>query len=204
MARLRRAIGWRAALPLTAGLVAAAAPFTSALGGALALVLGGLGSAAVLVADARSARVAWRTRFPSLSFAGVRRWPRRPREVGALVAICAAVSSVAQELSAVERRRRRALRQRLQAVVRTGADLAVARERAVDADPQTVALLDARLEELVPAVLQLRATLLRTGASRAASPEELHGLKLDERRLAAEVGSVEELREVERWTRFAS
>lgn len=202
MAPLR---SFRAAAPLAFGLAAALAPMTSPLGGALALGLGGLGAAAVLIADRLAPTSVWRRRFPTLTFAGVRRLPRRQREVEALFVVCTAVATVLADLDTVQRSRRRALRQRLHIVVRTGADLAVARERAGDdADQQTRALLDARLEELVPAVLQLRATLLRTGASRAAAPEQVHGLLQDERRLAAEVGSVEELREVERWTRFAS
>jgi hypothetical protein len=212
MRRADRAI--RAALPLTLAVVGVAvAGWLEPVEVAGLLLLGAAGSLAVALADRRSALTAWRRRFGGLSFRGVRRFPREERGVAELVRICAAVEAVLQEVDVAARsgrparRRAAGLRRRLDGLVALGATLTVHRERLspeLDGSDAAREMVDRQLEELVPAALQLRATLMRSGALERPQTAALSDLRHLEGRLRAEVDCAEELgRLEERWT-FAS
>jgi hypothetical protein len=182
----------RSLLPLTLGLVS---------GSLLLILLGGVTTVLVAAADRVAPVRSWRRGFPQLSFAGVRRFPRDQDGVVDLAALCSVCAAAADELGEVPRRRRRELRRRIGLLVRMGADLTVARAKldAVDA-PEARVALEGQINLLVPTATQLQATLLRAGANRAVRVDELHAL----RRCEQELRAVEEVTEMDRWTRYAS
>lgn len=201
----------RAALPLLcAGLLAASARWLEPPELVALVLLGALGSAAVLLADRRSALSAWRRRFPELSFRGVRRFPREPRGVRELVRVCLITSAVLDELREVggpsrqQRRQRARVRRRLDELVAMTAGLTVHREVLLlgpEGGGDLLAAVDRQVEELAPAVLQLRATLLRSEAIRLPPRQALANVVELEGDLRARVDCEHELAALEeRWT----
>lgn len=185
-------ISLRSLIPFALGLASGSGP---------ALAVGVGVSALVVWSDRRAPVRAWRRLFPALRFAGVRRFPREDEGVIALVRLSAVCSSALDELREIPRSRRRELRLRIARIVRMGADLTVAREKLADIDaPEARLALERQIAALVPTASQLRATLLRAGANRAARVEELHALRACEQELRAAA----EVTELDRWTRFAS
>jgi len=182
----------RSLIPLGLGL---------ATGHPVVIGLGLAASVAVAVADHRAPVRRWRRLFPTLKFAGVRRFPRDDEGVRALARLCTVCAGALEEIREIPRSRRRDLRRRIARLVRMGADLTVARGKldGIDA-PEARVALERQITALVPTASQLRATLLRAGANRAARVEELHALRVCEQELRAAA----EVKELDRWTRFAS
>ncbi len=196
----------RAGLPfLASGLLAATAHWLEPPE-LLALVgLGVAGSLAVLLADRRAALTAWRRRFPGLSFRGVRRFPREAGGVRELVRVCLVTSAVLDEVGGAQRHQRARVRRRLTELVALAAGLTVHREvvlRSPEPDLRLLAAVDRQIDQLVPAVLQLRATLLQREAVRLPTGEALTGLARLEGDLRARTECERELTLLEAsWTR---
>jgi hypothetical protein len=202
----------RAALPaLLAGLLAAGARWLEPPELTALLVVGLLGTVAVYLADRRTGLTAWRRRFPRLCFRGVRRFPREARGVRELDRMCLVTSAVFDELAEVgaptrpERRQRARVQRRLDELVAMGASLTVHREvvlRSPEPDGQLLAAVERQIEQLVPAVLQLRATLLQRAAVRLPDREALSDLVEFEGDLRANNDCERELALLEAsWTR---
>ena len=202
----------RATLPLLlAGLLATGAHWLDPPELTALLAVGLLGTIAVFLADRRAALAAWRRRFPRLSFRGVRRFPRQARGVQELLRMCLATSTVLDELAEVgaptrpERRQRTRVQRRLDELVAMGASLTVHREvvlRSPELDDQLLDAVEAQIEQLVPAVLQLRATLLRREAVQLPGREALSQLAEFEGDLRANTECERELALLEAsWTR---
>lgn len=202
----------RAALPLlAAGLLAAGASWLDPPELLALIGLGVVGSLAVLLADRRAALTSWRRRFGALSFRSVRRFPREARGVRELVRVCLVTSAVLDELSGrdaatrVERQQRSRVRRRLDELVALAASLTTHREvvlRSPEPEPELMSAVDRQIEQLVPAVLQLRATLLRREAVRLPAREALNDLVDLEGDLRARTDCERELTLLEAsWTR---
>ena len=172
-------------------------------GGPFLLAVGALGGVAVWREDASSPLDAWMGRFPGVPFRLVERFPRADGRVGALDAVCVEVREAAEALDEAlstsrgpQRRSLNPVRRELAGLVALAADLCWQLERldlSPDAGPR-VERLEATLSGVVPAVRQLRATLVRAGApGTSAHQPRLGSLLTLERELTARQDCMDEL-----------
>jgi len=174
------------------------------------LTLGLLGTFAVARADARAPLTAWRRRYRHVPFVGIRRFPRDRRGVEALARVCTAAAALGEEVETLPRALRARMRRQVADLVRLAATLTVQRERLngeVEAPLRALReQLDRQIVSVVPEVLRLRATVLRTSAVAATVAEPLAAVREAETELRAAVECDEELRALEgvRWSARAS